>query len=317
MVVPYTVGPMALHLVLWFQGETDLSMTGPDPAHQEWARYCCLFSGMAQAWRDGLGPDPSGAPLWFAIAHLEPWNVPPEYNAALAGLRAQQLLAPLAAGSRVTFATAMDLGDPTSPFHPAHFRRKQQFSARLAAAVLGDVYALPGHAHAHPTLASASGSVVDGGATLQVTVTFQPGSSGVGPLLLNASTTACPRGGAPYNFSAAACAGPQIKGSDGVWRNATVAVGADGATVVMAAPVAAPRGAAGLRRGEGAAAAGAVFTPVACAYGWGVWPLVSVYTAEGFPALPWNVSVAPATGRGSGMNCSGAVFPLRGPVTAP
>lgn len=86
-------------------------MAGPGSA-QEWSRYGCLFTGMAEAWRAGLGPDPTGQPLWFGIAHLEPWNNPPEYNLALAGLRALQLSA-LTTLPRVTFASAMDLGDPT------------------------------------------------------------------------------------------------------------------------------------------------------------------------------------------------------------
>ena len=36
---------------------------------------------------------------------------------------------------KVGYATAIDLGDPTSPFHPVHPRRKQEVGRRLALAV--------------------------------------------------------------------------------------------------------------------------------------------------------------------------------------
>lgn len=186
---------------------------------------------------------------------------------------------------------------PQSPFHPVHFRRKQAFSARFAAAVLDEVYGLPGHPHPYPVVAKTAGAVVDGGATLQVTVTFAPGSVGsAGPLMLNESATACPAGGPPSNFSYASCAWPQIQGSDGVWRNATLSVGADGASVVMSAPATPPAQLAAIDGLEAdtslpAGISSGSVTPVACAYGWGVWPMAFLFTADGFPALPWNVTL--------------------------
>jgi hypothetical protein len=60
-----------------------------------------------------------------------------------------------------------------------------------------------------------------------------------------------------------------VLASDGVWRNATWRLGANG-TLVLAAP--APAGA----------------TAVATAYGYGNWPVDVLYNGAGLPALPWQ-----------------------------
>lgn len=271
----------------------------------EWARYGCLFAGLVEAWRAGLGPGPDGQPLWFSLGHLEPWNAPPEYNGVFAGLRAQQI----GQGSaglppRVTFASAADLGDPTSPFHPVHYRNKQTFGARQAAALLATAYAgepavaaalTPAAAVAaaggpfYPTAVSASGtgSAADGA---KVVVVFDPATVGPAGLALSpgsAPLTPCPVGG-PYNFSAGSCAWPTVVDAAGVAHNASwIGINGGGGGTLPAATLAVPPS-AGVADG----------TPLSVSYGWGVWPVLTLYAAPadgGTPALPFNLTVAAPT----------------------
>jgi hypothetical protein len=282
MISPYLTGPMAAAAVLWFQGETNASGEETDGL-PEWARYACLFRGLVQSWRDGFGPGPDGGALWVSLAHLEPWNAPPSYNAIFSGLRQQQLGGPSAAlPSRVTFSSAVDLGDPTSPWHPVHFRNKQAFGARQAAALLATVWAdaAPGHPPAplYPRANSATVALSPDGATLTAVVSFEPATVGpAGLRLLPAPTTPCPVGG-QYNFSAASCAWPTLVDATGAQYNATLAVTGTPAapTVTMSAAV----------------PPGVTVRNVTAQYGWGVWPVMTVYAADdGTPALPWSVAL--------------------------
>jgi hypothetical protein len=315
------------------QGEANASGEESDGV-AEWQRYSCLFNGLVEAWRAGLGPGPDGQPLWFSLGHLEPWNAPPEYNGVFAGLRAQQLgqatTAAASAGapvgglpSRVTFASAADLGDPTSPFHPVHYRNKQAFGARQAAALLATAYAGEPTVRAakaaasaaarlakegsdravaaatplevaaaggpfYPTAVYASGT---GNATsgAVVVVVFDPATVGPNGLALapGGPTVPCPVGG-PYNFSAGSCAWPTVVDAAGVSHNATViGVHGGGGGTLPAVSLAVPPS-AGVADG----------TPLAVSYGWGVWPVLTLYAAAadgGTPALPFNLTVAAPT----------------------
>ena len=91
-------------------------------------------------------------------------------------------------------------------------------------------------------------------------------------------TTPCPVGG-PYNFSAASCAWPTLVDARGVPYNATLAVtrapgGAPTVTLTAAVPP------------------GVSARNVTAQYGWGVWPVITLYAADdGTPALPWSVTL--------------------------
>lgn len=82
------------------------------------------------------------------------------------------------------------------------------------------------------------------------------------------------------------CGWAAILASDGSWLNASVSLSADGAGVVLTAT--APAG--GL-------------SPVASSYAYNAWPVASVFSAAGFPVLPWGnepVSGASASSAGEG-----------------
>jgi sialate O-acetylesterase len=60
MIVPYTVGPMALTGFTWFQGESNAGQ--PDV-------YACMFPAMINLWRKSF----ANPTAWFGFVHLEPW----------------------------------------------------------------------------------------------------------------------------------------------------------------------------------------------------------------------------------------------------
>lgn len=274
MVSPFTHGPMRLRAVVWDQAETDLSGETDGTNIAEWQRYGCLQTGMISAWREAFGPAPDGGPLTFGFTLLQGWDMPVEYGVWLAGLRLQQLSS--LALPRVTFASAEDLSDATSPYHPVHFRDKQPLAFRMAEALLDVAYGLPGHVHAYPsatraTVVTTSGG--SGGGVVEVEVGFDAATLGPAPGLQLLPEPACPQG-SPYNFSAATCGFPLVLTSDGAALNATLSIPAGRASVVFTAAGAAP----------GASA-------VAVSYGWQAWPILTVYTANGYPALPFLLNL--------------------------
>ena len=88
--------------------------------------------------------------------------------------------------------------------------------------------------------------------------------SPVGP---HSNSSLCPH---QFGVEDVSCDWFAIQDSAGVWVNASVAIGADGASLTLTA---AP------------SAAGA--TPNATRNGWADWPVVSVYNAAGLPLTPW------------------------------
>ena len=168
-------------------------------------------------------------------------------------------------------ATAIDLGDPPAddpPFGTVHPRLKQPLGARLAANALAQVYGQAGVPHLSPRFASASAAT--NGRSVTVTVSFEPASVADGPLVIDnsAKSASC-----PPSVPADECGFPTIVMSDGSAINATLAVAGVTATLT------------------GVAAADGL-TAVACSYAFDAWPVASLFSAAGFPALPFNKSIA-------------------------
>jgi hypothetical protein len=146
--------------------------------------------------------------------------------------------------------------------------------ARLSAAALSTVYAVEGIQHTGPAYAGSFGSV--SGSSLVVTVVFDASSVGSGLQFSSLAFDHCPtEAGVPADQ----CAWWSITGSDGKAYNATAALTADGRGVVLTAPL--PPGTSGV-------------TPARSSFGYGIWPVVTLYNKEGFPALAWSANVTAA-----------------------
>merc|ERR1712166_90588 len=130
MIVPYTVGPMAVSGFTWYQGESDLGGNPAIPTDQN-NNYTCTQTAMIELWREGFKVPEA----FYAIVQLSTWYTTP---ALLAQLRDQQL----ASGQLVpgfAYATNADYGAGGN-IHPPY---KQHAGARLANAALAEVYGQP------------------------------------------------------------------------------------------------------------------------------------------------------------------------------
>lgn len=208
MIAPYTLGPMQISSMIWFQGESN---NGQD------ALYECMQPGLINQWRNDFGTDG-----FFGFVELEPWVGGPAPDFRVAQLAALAL-------PNVGYATATDCGDPTSPFGSVHPRNKKLIGGRLAAAALSLQYGVPRPWRA-PSYARgvASGS----GATAAVAVTFTDLPPGA--LLVAAADHCKTEQGVPADQ----CAGFVIVGSDGKSYPATAAPAADGRSVTLSAALA-------------------------------------------------------------------------------
>ena len=164
-------------------------------------------------------------------------------------------------------------------------RDKQTPAARLAAAALANVYGRTDLVYEGPTYASSRGAV--DGQTLLVTVTFRNETLGRRGLINWAlHFDHCPaelhgHGGESANGVGDGvyyqeCAWYSIKASNGKHYNATASIVNGGRQLLLNATP--PAGVAGVH-------------PIASQFGYGKWPVVTVYNTELFPMMPWNRSV--------------------------
>lgn len=259
MIVPYTVGPMAISGFTWYQGESDL--TGDPSLPDQNMNYTCTQTAMIKQWRSDFQlPD-----AFYAIVQLSTW-LPNPY--LLAELRDQQLASAAALGKGFAYGTNADYG-AGSNIHPPY---KQHVGQRLANAALNIVYGQEVNWRS-PTYASAkatgSGSVtvalndVEGGLVLKDAFNLHTAGDCVA---LNAKVPDT-------------CAWAKIQFDDaaGSWVNATVGLTADTKAIVLTATP--PAGAT---------------KPIATSYGYGSIPMMTVYRAdmEGedgqLPVLTWK-----------------------------
>ena len=263
MIVPFSVGPMAVTGFTWYQGESDLGFPNSND-------YACTEPAMITNWRTIFGVPRA----FFGIVQLSTWC--PAGNASgifagqqLAQLRVDQLAGLTRPGD--AYASNADWGAGCNIHPPA----KQVPGRRLAAAALDLVYS-KGAAWRHPTYASAAAAGV-----ASLTVTLKDAPAG---LELRAVPANAYPGGATDAWCQAqnkgnpfTCAWASVQFDTGAWANATVALSADAARLVLTPAAPAPAGAARI---------------VASAYGWGSIPLLTAYRADlDVPVLPWNMTV--------------------------
>ncbi|KAL1526580.1 hypothetical protein AB1Y20_015287 [Prymnesium parvum] len=283
MILPYTVGPMAISGFIFYQGEADTA--NASTAEQ----YACLFPEMIKAWRSAF----RAPTAYFGFIQLSTWcALPPE---GLPQLREAQMAALRL--RNVGYATNADHGMGCD-IHPS---AKQFCAARLARSALAIGYGLD-VAWRSPTYAAASQTSLDqveeargartstaslmvrlqdvSAAGLHLVHPFNYESPGYGqgsaPVIVDCM------GSFPINATAnssmlqqCAWAGLKVRGVG--WLNASVSVLPNGNSLLLTAQL--PKDLDG---------------PLieASAYAWGPIPMMSAYdVATGLPVLPWNMSV--------------------------
>lgn len=233
---------MAIRGWLWYQGESDLQFHANPPAF-----YQCALPLMLKSWRTHWN---QGAQLPFLYVQLEPFTQGGPYGNNLWGLRFAQLLK----DPNSCFATAIDLGDYTSPYGNMNPRNKKTVGSRLADCALSLIYQQP-VTILNPTATSAS--LLN---KTHVKVSFAPNSA-VGGLVV--VVPPCPQSGICTSWS--------LTNSKGQSTSPT-AVSISDLQVLLATPW-----------GSDTASVG---------YGLGDWPLCSLFNLQGLPALPINLPVS-------------------------
>ena len=265
LIAPLTHGPITIAGILFSQGECDADCNNT-------AYYACAFPKFIDDWRTRFASGAGDfAETFFGFQVLpayvndsgrfNPYSLPFERAAQLTGLRAP---------GAVYAANSIDLGDATAPHGSVHPRHKQAVAARLVAAALALVYDVP-TPYLAPAYARADAVVDAAGAT--VTISFANATGNCGALELR--DAACPVGVGGLPLSE--CAWFDIQDEAGVWHNATgVALSAASTQLVLTVPRFA--GAVNATRGY-----------------WSPWPVVGLFSVEGFPALPWWAAVDSST----------------------
>lgn len=241
MIVP--ILRMTIKGATWYQGEANAGQ--PD-------YYACAFPAMINDWRLKWAGD-TAKDFSFHFVQLAPWLA--TANGVEATIRLAQMYA--TALHNVGVATAMDWGDPTSPFGSIHPRYKQIVGERLHLVARGMTY---------NEKVQYRGPQVDkydvtseGGASASVLLHFAPNTVGSGLVTQDKKCDA----GVPVDQ----CAGFEIGTSDGKWSPATATI--RGETVSVTASVTSGTKVTGVR------------------YGWANYPVATIYNKEGLPALPF------------------------------
>lgn len=306
MIYPFTKGPLTLSNIIWFQVRTrphnaqtapTREVTHPTRSHLQGesdlidnfnsyeaayspigfflpiSTYACQQKALIAAWRGAFASP--GA--YFGFVSLEPWSWPPPgATSPLVEFRMAQLQA--LALPNVGYASGVDIGDSTGPFGSIHPRAKRVVGARLAAAALDLNYGRGSAAWRGPTFKSQSVAQARGVITVRVALDNVPTTLKLLQADMPGTTPFCQvRGGAVVAPSGPAlCAWFTLFGDGGEVLNATsVALSED-------------------QRGLVLQAEGKFNALESTQFGWGVWPVNTVYSAEGFPLQPWWCNVAGA-----------------------
>jgi sialate O-acetylesterase len=197
------------------------------------------------------------------IVQLAPWaSSDASFNAEVASLREAQLVAGDALAN-ISVITAVDGGDPFGPIGSIHPRAKQLVGKRLANAILTSVYgiSLP---FAGPRIISGVSSGTNS-AILQFSkpltiISPQPNGQ-------YANSSVCPIG-----VPSSLCCAFQLQDGSGTWVNATATLSSD--TSLLISPTS----------GTGTKVS-------AVSSGWCLWPITLVYSSDGLPMYPFNITL--------------------------
>ena len=226
--------------------------------------YECAFPMLIEAWRAAFRA-PSAPFVFVQLPAYVRQN-----DTALAELREGQL----AAADRlagVGFACTADDGTGNGDIHNPN---KSLVGRRMGAVVRALLYGETGITHLSPRYASAAATTAGGTAT--VTVALGPPEALAGaplvwtPPSFESNGTWCPSDALGRTVYTVSCGWFEVQLSDSSWHNASAAIGADGASVVLSVSGA----------GE--------LEAVATRNGYADFPVVNVYSSAGFPLVPWT-----------------------------
>ncbi|XP_062522422.1 sialate O-acetylesterase-like [Corticium candelabrum] len=252
MIAPFL--PMRALGAIWYQGEENVG-TGPQFGEDY---YACQFPAMIEDWRDKFDLKD----MYFGFVQLAAYKE--NGGTPVAALRSGQLAAlelPM-----VGMASAVDLGDLYSPLGSIHPRNKQTVARRLAATAKALIYKEI-LVHQGPMFAGAfaansskiSGSIDE----TSVLISFDPDTLGSGLIM---KKVCCPED-LDYKY----CSGFQLQTADQSWHNAMAMVYGD--TVVVSSAMVEDQRVLGVR------------------YGYGDWPVMTIFNKEGFPAIPFTYTL--------------------------
>ena len=258
--------------VLWYQGESNVGPAASGTCGVQGLYYECAFSQLLASWRLTFAqPD-----LPWAHVQLSPYTPlvvqgsDPNGTSLALVRHAQQAATQRAAATPTVLVTAIDQGDPDSPYGDIHPRGKVAIGMRLAGAMLHLVYGNATAARApwrSPVCVSAQWL----GAAAVLRVAFQ--TSAEEGLLMRPPTGCHPDSGVRGSDTRLRCAGWELQSeADGRWHSALGVRVENGTAVVMGAPPGL-RGVAGVR------------------YAWSAWPALSLFSTSGLPALPCALDV--------------------------
>jgi len=239
MIVP--ILPMTITGAIWYQGESNAGQPN---------YYACAFPAMISDWRERWGGE-TKKDFGFYFVQLAPWKSTGDGEplTRLAQLYATKL-------PNVGVATAIDVGDPTSPFGDIHPRNKQIVGDRLYLISRALTY---GEKIQYKGPEATGWKILTSPPTASVIVDFAIDSIGDGLTLVtrSCSTTDDPR----------QCGWYEIGTTDGKWTNATATI--QGNSIKISANL--PSG----------------VTINGVRYGWANYPVATLYNKNGLPALPF------------------------------
>jgi len=241
MIVP--ILPMTITGATWYQGESNSGNAN---------YYACAFPEMIKDWRLKWGGDTSKT-FHFYFVQLATWTNANDLNSESL-LRLSQVYATQL--PNVGLATAMDSGDPSSPFGDIHPRSKQIVGSRLALTARAMGY---GENVPYKGPEATLWTVINQSPSASVRITFSPDSMGGGLVI---TPKACYAG-----VAANQCRWADIGTQDGQWTNATITISGD--TIVLTANIASASPVTGVR------------------YAWANYPVAVIYNKDGLPALPF------------------------------
>jgi len=241
MVVPYL--NMRLRGYLWYQGESNAWQPG---------YYACSFPAMITDWRVKWGYKANDTV--FVFVQLAPWTGGGGPTSSIGYTRLAQEAALNV--PNVYMATAIDLGDISSPFGNIHPRNKQELAYRATLIIQRVVYGI--NVNFWGPIATTA-SIVSTTPQMKVLVNFVEQSNG-----LAFQSASCPT---TSNY----CAWFDIGTSDGSFTNATATIVGTNRIQVVANPP----------------STSVTITHVR--YVMGDWPVCTLYNSDNLPAYPFDI----------------------------
>jgi sialate O-acetylesterase len=278
-IAPFTVGPMALKSLVWYQGESNTCPQGGGrPCGGTY--YLCQFAAMIRHWRSAFGNDT----LPFSFVLL----APDQKENAVADIRYGQLGALNL--SHTAVVNAMDDGDCTPEYCAVHVRDKQLIGSRLSAVLLGLLYrgGIGAYAPAQTPLVS---NWTAASSSQGLTVHFKHTGTGL-EIVTSGRQVVC--GGNTTKWQPSD--GHVISGGTNWWP--VNAPGRPGPSLCAGFEMQTKLGGAKWLPAQPSVGSSSLEFPnpsgdmvTAVRYAQSDWPLVTLYTKEGQPAAPFQIPV--------------------------